>query len=183
MQGSFGKTPHEKTKSVCAVCLESCSDTPVQALPCGHVFHASCIAAWVNMCYRQQAWCTCPLCKDFFAIVSTACTPFGEGFTLSDEKYRKGALKFDLDQSLRGTPLASQYTHQRRQGHKHRYQQEWQHQYQLVSFASPAVPLTWTMCALLWSKQGVFPEGKHGGVHEGVHASDDSEEEYSEYEL
>lgn len=152
MQGSFGKTPHEKNKSVCSICLESCNTIPVQRLPCGHVFHASCIAAWVNMCYRQQAWCTCPLCKGFFAIVSTATQP------------------------------ASYYTHQRRQGHQRKYKYKYKYKYQLVSFASPAVPLTWKTDALLQSKQGVFPEGEHN-VYDDVYASDDSEEEYSVYEM
>ncbi|GMH16520.1 hypothetical protein Nepgr_018361 [Nepenthes gracilis] len=45
--------------SVCSVCVEPFrQDSAGKQLPCGHVFHASCISDWIFL--RNS----CPICRD-----------------------------------------------------------------------------------------------------------------------
>ena len=44
---------------ICSVCLSKVSDlTNARVLPCGHIFHASCISTWLNH------GSTCPECRN-----------------------------------------------------------------------------------------------------------------------
>ncbi|KAJ4708525.1 RING/U-box superfamily protein [Melia azedarach] len=43
---------------VCSVCMEDFQPAfPGKQVPCGHVFHAKCIATWISRCD------SCPLCR------------------------------------------------------------------------------------------------------------------------
>ncbi|WCJ42556.1 RING/U-box superfamily protein [Euphorbia peplus] len=43
---------------VCSVCMENFGfDSVGKRVPCGHVFHASCISSWLSNCD------SCPLCR------------------------------------------------------------------------------------------------------------------------
>ncbi|KAK0571815.1 hypothetical protein LWI29_021958 [Acer saccharum] len=43
---------------VCSVCLEDFhTDLAGKQVPCGHVFHATCISTWLSICN------SCPLCR------------------------------------------------------------------------------------------------------------------------
>ncbi|KAF0695384.1 Aste57867_13818 [Aphanomyces stellatus] len=51
----------------CAICLDDYVEDPAAtALPCGHAFHDTCLAAWMA---KQQ---TCPMCRDVALFGSTA---------------------------------------------------------------------------------------------------------------
>lgn len=45
----------------CVVCMEVMSaESIVRKLPCGHVYHSTCIEAWL---LKNRSSCVCPLCK------------------------------------------------------------------------------------------------------------------------
>lgn len=53
----------------CPICLDSDDESPVEALPCAHVFHGHCLGKWFN---RQRV---CPLCEhsaDNYAQIDTS---------------------------------------------------------------------------------------------------------------
>lgn len=59
---------HNETTCTCAVCLDDLSLSDIgRLLPCGHIFHASCIDRWIlHMATRTNATkvnILCPLCK------------------------------------------------------------------------------------------------------------------------
>lgn len=50
---------HHHSPEMCSICLdEYAADEYVAELPCGHVFHSSCIGKWLT-----ERSSTCPLCK------------------------------------------------------------------------------------------------------------------------
>ncbi|KAJ7956688.1 RING/U-box superfamily protein [Quillaja saponaria] len=59
---------HQETDHVCSVCMEEldhghdhvtsgCRDRSNKRVPCGHVYHANCIASWLSHSN------SCPLCR------------------------------------------------------------------------------------------------------------------------
>lgn len=55
----FGRKRLDKQAVDCRVCLSRFeSDSVVNRLPCGHVFHKNCVEKWLN--YHHA---TCPLCR------------------------------------------------------------------------------------------------------------------------
>lgn len=44
----------------CAICCEEFDDTPNITLPCGHIYHATCILKWFD---KQM---NCPICRKQF---------------------------------------------------------------------------------------------------------------------
>ncbi|KAI2803169.1 hypothetical protein BLOT_007292 [Blomia tropicalis] len=43
----------------CAICLLSL-ESPIEQLPCGHMFHQKCILKWIKL---KQIFCECPTCR------------------------------------------------------------------------------------------------------------------------
>lgn len=48
----------------CSICLNNVRKTrSTRELPCGHIFHGSCIARW-----KEQGKNTCPICRKLFDV-------------------------------------------------------------------------------------------------------------------
>lgn len=48
--------PVQKRIGECSICLDDMFQTQVVALPCGHVYHQTCIDMWLLKCR------SCPIC-------------------------------------------------------------------------------------------------------------------------
>lgn len=48
-----------KPSQDCAICLLSL-ESPIEQLPCGHMFHQKCILKWIKL---KQIFCECPTCR------------------------------------------------------------------------------------------------------------------------
>jgi hypothetical protein len=54
----------------CPICLLELSEAGEgsKTLGCGHVYHAGCIADWVDRCRRKDLTLTCPYCREKISV-------------------------------------------------------------------------------------------------------------------